>query len=727
MRTVPSALLFALTSTLILGLPTAAPAQTWSTPTAIGTNEVRAVQHHRDGSVHVISRSGLGFNTPQLFHSWRRAGGAFTPAIALTGLGEPTQAAELPLFDGQQFFQLDAAGRAHLVFSKMVAGNRRLWHMVFDPQLQFWSAPFPVTPAGSAPTAAAMQFDSRGNLHLLWTAIPGLGAVQLYHAERPVGGSWGQPTLLSTPGSPLQGATACRHPASSFVIEAGGGLHVFFEQVAQGGVVAQVFHRRLPIGLPFASWSNPVQVSGQGQAATAVASEIDGAGGLHLLWRAIPGIGAPQLWQSRCAAGTSAWTPALLLSDPGTPNMGATVHWARDCVATDSGGDVHVVFDQVPGIGGRRVYQQTYDTGTNTWSGAVAMTPAGTTHVLEGMVIDHADRVHVLSRSAAQLYHSMQWAAGPIAPTVLLSTPGAPNFGADLPWMRDVTALHVAPNGRLHVLFEQVPTALGVARIWHSTLDPVAGGIPTWSQPVDVSGALNSAARIYETHLDQRGEMHVVFGATAAIGAREQLFHARSDRGGSWAAATIVSTIGNPTYQARIPLVPWLVTWQDPQMTGIDYDFLSDNEAGSVDLVFTQRPSFPASETVYHATLDRFTLSVTTTAPGTGDLLARIENVPASAREGFVFLSLATDRPLGSGSFYGLEPDLLTGSSLATPAMPGNPMHWIWPVQAPLFPAAPFALPPGSMPLPAGTTVDFLALTMGPGGFKASNVHRTTF
>ncbi|MCA8950219.1 MAG: hypothetical protein KDE27_12005 [Planctomycetes bacterium] len=707
----------------LLLLLTATPrTQQWSAPTEVGGNELRAVQRFRDGTEHVISRAQAGFATAQLWHSWRPVGGAWRPRVCVSLLGTPNQGTELPIFDGQQFFQLDRDGRAHLVFSKVVAGARQLWHTTFDPRaaVPIWSAPFAVTLPASAATGAAMRFDAQGTLHLLWTAIPGgIGTRQLWHSARPVGGAWTPPVTLSPPGQ--QGATFCRHPASSFLLEAAGSLFAFYEQVPPAGGVTEVFGCRYD---PAAgAWSPPFQISGSGQPATAVAAAIDGNGAVHVFWRATDGLGAPQLFAARSLAGAG-FAPPMLLSDQGWPNMGAAVPATRPFVATDRNGGLQVIFDQVPGIGARQVWARGFDRATLSWSPTIAVTQQPDAFTALAIHVDRTNDVHVFAERARELWHASQvGGAGAFSNPVLLSLPGNAWLTASLPWAHDRTPVHEAPDGTLHVLFEQIPGA-GVSRIWHTRLDPI--GAALWTAPEDVSGDLNSAALIYETHCDERGELHVVFGATEAVGAREQLFHARTDRAGVWQVPEIVSTLGNPQFRAHLPTVAWLVNWLDPQMAGVDYAFLDDDRQGSVDLVYVQRPDFPGQETVFHSGFERFAFAATTTGLGVGDLTARVLNVPPGTTSGYVFLSMAAGGVLGAGPFLGLVPDALTAGSLALPAMPGSPLHWTWPVAGALFPATPFVLPPGFMP--AGWSLDFVAVAVDAlGVWTPSNVARVHF
>ena len=94
-----------------------------------------------------------------------------------------------------------------------------------------------------------------------------------------------------------------------------------------------------------------------------------------------------------------------------------------------------------------------------------------------------------------------------------------------------------------------------------------------------------------------------------------------------------------------------------------------------------------------------------------GGLVLSMAGIPQGTTEGWTFLSFDTSLPIGAGPQLGFNADLTTFNLLlAVPtAIPGNPVHWTWPSND--YPAAPFALPPGS--LPAGTPMDFIGLAIG--------------
>lgn len=97
---------------------------------------------------------------------------------------------------------------------------------------------------------------------------------------------------------------------------------------------------------------------------------------------------------------------------------------------------------------------------------------------------------------------------------------------------------------------------------------------------------------------------------------------------------------------------------------------------------------------------------------GAGDLTIDLNGAPLAMAEGFTLFSLDTARPVGTGSFFGLEPDALTLAIATYPAATGSPLHHVAPYAANLYPNVPFLFPPGSLGALSGTTVDGMAVAL---------------
>jgi hypothetical protein len=111
-------------------------------------------------------------------------------------------------------------------------------------------------------------------------------------------------------------------------------------------------------------------------------------------------------------------------------------------------------------------------------------------------------------------------------------------------------------------------------------------------------------------------------------------------------------------------------------------------------------------------------LSLTTSGGGVGDLVYAVSNLPGGTIEGFTFVSLtptsAFGIPFGRGPFFGLWPDALVFTILASPAAVYDPFHWVNPAGG-LFPESPIIAPPGTLSAFAGMTFECASVALGPG------------
>ena len=104
-----------------------------------------------------------------------------------------------------------------------------------------------------------------------------------------------------------------------------------------------------------------------------------------------------------------------------------------------------------------------------------------------------------------------------------------------------------------------------------------------------------------------------------------------------------------------------------------------------------------------------------------------IGNIPANATSGFTLFSLNTSLPVNpTTTSIGLQADALTAGCLATALAPGDFFHWTWPVSAPVYPAASWVFPPGSLITLAGISMDAQAAAIG-SSTVYSSVQRITF
>lgn len=117
------------------------------------------------------------------------------------------------------------------------------------------------------------------------------------------------------------------------------------------------------------------------------------------------------------------------------------------------------------------------------------------------------------------------------------------------------------------------------------------------------------------------------------------------------------------------------------------------------------------------------------TTEGNFGVRVAITGIPSGTGWGGLIPSGNTSASLGAGPFYGITRDALTVSLLAPPVVPtpGGPFLWTYP-SAGLFPEVPWVLPPGTLNILQGTSMDVRGFALGPGigapGYELSNVLR---
>lgn len=659
-----------------------------------------------------------GGGSSQLHHVWRRIGRPWSAPVLVSTPGAPLHAASLRHAVGYRFIREDGGGTLHCIFEQAPGlGAILLWHTMLDVRNPGagWSPPVAISQQATSTFGLAFVIDAQETAHVFYRSIPGAGATQLHHAFRPSGGSWSTPVILSTPGSPasplvLPPVNQLETPYPLIREDGVGRLHCHFEQVPGAGV-SEVWHTELPVANPGGGWTSPVALSAPvGQPASLRDVRIGPAGGLDVIFLAVPGLGAPQLHWTARAPGQAGWAAPVLLSTPGSPFSGAEM--ARGGLQEDASGRLHLAFEQSQGLGAAQGWH-TFLQGNGTWSTPVPFTTTGMQSTVR-FLIDSTGTCHALYLApdifgAVQLRHSYRRSGQPWVTDTLLSGSGNPPLSASVPVDPDYRFITETPDGRLHVIFEKVPVFPGVQQVLHRELDLAAPGAG-WSPVTNVSQA-SQPATARALVMDRRGTLHLLHRAVPGVGT-PQLHASRKPLGGSWTVPELVSTPGSPSEGAALG-------------SGTGYRFLEVDAADTVELVFRQVPGFGAAR-VWQRRLMGLTLELGPSVFTPGDLVVSLEEVPAGTTEGFTVFSLDTAGPFGGGPWGGLYPDTVSWTLVGLPATPDDVFHWTWPVAPPDYPASDRVWQPWQIPLAPGTTIDAVAAAFSPGGAVISNVFRVT-
>jgi hypothetical protein len=135
--------------------------------------------------------------------------------------------------------------------------------------------------------------------------------------------------------------------------------------------------------------------------------------------------------------------------------------------------------------------------------------------------------------------------------------------------------------------------------------------------------------------------------------------------------------------------------------------------AGGAPVLIGTASGFVGAATGVSTVIDAF--AVTALPVGAGGLSISVAGIPPGTVEGFTVPSFDVALPVGQGPILGLSPDAFSIALVTAfpAASPGNVVHWSWPVSFPLYPAASFVAPPGT--LASGTTLDVLVVAFNAG------------
>ena len=125
---------------------------------------------------------------------------------------------------------------------------------------------------------------------------------------------------------------------------------------------------------------------------------------------------------------------------------------------------------------------------------------------------------------------------------------------------------------------------------------------------------------------------------------------------------------------------------------------------------------------------DRDELGFDLTSNGPGHLAAKVTGLPIGGwTEGFTLYSLATSRPVSTGTLFGIEFDGLASSLFSEPLATGSPFHFTNSATSSQYPKAAFTFPTPIAVAIKGVTLDGATFLLnGMTVVRISNVSRVT-
>jgi hypothetical protein len=364
------ALALALALTLALAGPPAAGAAStppsWSAPVAVSEPGATVYDAHlavdAAGDAAAIWMRGNGGGGYVAQVATRVAGGAWSAPTTLSGMGVP--AAETAI-------AIDAKGDAVAVWEQYVgkeqvevkthAAGAPGWsgattlsspqreaddaQVAIDPQGQAivawlgddaagheivqasaeqgfadeWGAPISLSAPGADAEEVKLGMDAAGDAFAVWRR-PGSGNVQIEGSERPAGGSWGSPSVLSPPG--------VNAIEPELAVDAEGDEAVIWDHFTSTNI-AQVTTRRAG-GL----WSTPHDLTGEAENVFGQQVGLDAQGDVTAIW--FETVGEDTVRSATETAGTGIWSAPtdLAPANPAEPDPSLAVDPAGDAVVT---------------------------------------------------------------------------------------------------------------------------------------------------------------------------------------------------------------------------------------------------------------------------------------------------------------------------------------------------------------------------------------------------------
>ncbi|HEX6780658.1 MAG TPA: hypothetical protein VF125_01370 [Solirubrobacterales bacterium] len=191
-----------------------------------------------------------------------------------------------------------------------------------------WGEPVPLSPGESFTPQAAM--DGRGDATAVWMHHDGSGYV-VESAYRPEQGEWGEPTLVSAPGE--EGGNP--HVA----IDGKGDSLVVWRGEDEGEEFARASYR--PVG---GSWSEPVNVSTEGEQVQSLRAALDPEGNAIVAWSGSFGKeGEYEAVHTAYKPAGEAWEEPVALSEEGANG------YVND-VVFDQGGNAGILWIRWDGV-----------------------------------------------------------------------------------------------------------------------------------------------------------------------------------------------------------------------------------------------------------------------------------------------------------------------------------------------------------------------------------------
>lgn len=489
---------------------------------------------HVDASntAHTLSIAILGSGSPQLVHTRKPSGGAWSTPVLVSAAG--SSASGLTIADTESL--LDSGGLLHVWFAKIGAsGVRQLFHTSLDTSSPSanWTSPASLSAATAPANTLRVFVDANRTAHAFFKQSVGGSFASVHHCFKQIGSaSWSSPALISPP-SIGSDASIQRQ-----VVSVGSKLHLAFEQAAAGSQIS-TWHASIDT-TTLGAWTTPV-TAGPAAGGVAVQTErflSDSFGNVHLFYTTSPG-GTLQLLHNFMPS-TGAWSTSRIVSSAGVQPVTVVPNFAAD----NGQGTLYCIYQQVAGGSGvSQVFLTTLATASPSanWSTPVDVSQATQPATGRSLLVDTQRLPHIFwtaipsTGSTSQIHHRQLLASGQLGSTTVITG----NTGAAS--IVNSESFQAGLDGRLHVCFEQIPAGQSVQQVFWTNFYTSSPTSP-WPTPTFRSNGAQPAflARLF---LDRNHQPNIFYLSIPGTGA-SQLHHTSQLQTGGFSTPVVISSGG---------------------------------------------------------------------------------------------------------------------------------------------------------------------------------------
>jgi PKD domain len=383
-----------------------------------------------------------------------------------------------------------------------------------------WLSPIDLSAVGSDEPQIAV--DPAGNATAIWNGDPGgLHTGFIESASHPAGGSWSQPTKLSTAGAEPFGPQIAVDPA-------GNAVAIWFN--FNGNIVESASR---PVG---GSWSLPTKLGETGGGIDARVA-VDPAGNAVAIWARLSATESIIESASHPAGGD--WS--------GPVKVAVVPRFVeRPRIALDPSGNAVAIWDRLDPAG--RVIESASRPAAGSWSDPTRLSAVGAEAIATQVAVDSAGNAVAIWRRVNATESNIESASRPIGGDWSGPTPVSPTgIDAERP------QLAVDPAGNAVAIWARLSATESIIE---SASHPAAG---SWSEPTQLSAAARSAtgndASQPQIAVDPAGNAVAIW--RSVNGPNTTIIESASHPvGGSWSAPIGLSSASGSAFEPQIALDP---------------------------------------------------------------------------------------------------------------------------------------------------------------------------